>query len=115
MPATELNITIEQGANYSLAVSAGVAHDGKSCRASIYDRFGGRLLATFACSTVNTAGITTITLTAAQTEAILAPANVRDTDREIPIGVWDLEAISGSNVARAVIGIARLRRLGRIR
>ncbi len=114
MPATELNITIEQGANFSQTVSVGDAHNGKACRAAIYDTFGGRLLATFACTEVDE-GESTISLTAAEAEGIMAPVNARADAREVPIGVWDLEAVDGSDVARTHLGVVRLKRLGRIR
>jgi hypothetical protein len=98
MSATRLDITVEQGATYSLAVTVGTTYNGLTPRGSIRSAFGGNKLADFTCSVVS-AGITTITLSATITAAMVSPS-IYDDLREVIIGSWDLETDSSGTVVR---------------
>jgi hypothetical protein len=89
MTASNLNLTIEQGATFSQVVAVGEAYNGLSPRGTIRRSFGGDSLASLTCSAV-AAGNTTISLTAAQTAA-LQPLSALPSERDVVIGVWDLE------------------------
>lgn len=109
MPATNLNIEIEQGATFSQVVAAGVAHAGLTPRAVLRRCFGGAVLATFACTIVDVSGNTTVSLTAEQTKALCVPWAAYD-ERKVPCGVWDLETVNGSTITRTHQGTATLSR-----
>lgn len=90
MPATELHITIEQGADFSRALTVNTALNGFTPRAQLRDQFSGALLATFSFTAV-ASGATTMSLTAAVTAALAAPVYTGSRQRRIQIGVYDVE------------------------
>lgn len=98
MSATALNITIEQGATFSQVIAVGGTYDGDTARATMRRTFGGEKLADLTCSAIS-AGNVTISLTAVETAA-LTVMDGTPTEREIVIGVWDLEAVDGASVVR---------------
>lgn len=99
MPASALNLTIEQGATFSQVVNLGTTYTGLTPTAMVRQSFGGNLLATFTCTAVDASGNTTISLSATITAALqvngLSPA-----DREVLLGVWDLETSNAGTVVR---------------
>lgn len=99
MPATALNITIEQGATFSQVVNVGATYQGITPTGQLRRSFGGDLLAALTCSAVDGSGNTTISLTATQTGS-LQPIDALPSEREVVIGVWDLETSSGGTVVR---------------
>ena len=105
--ATTLNLLIDQGATFSQDVSVGTSRNGLFPRAVIRDSFGGSLIATLAC-TVVAAGSTTLSLTAAQTAAIVRPRWGSANERESFLGVWELEIPNGATVSRTHQGEVRL-------
>lgn len=107
MPARTQNIVIEQGATFSVDLPMGTARDGLTTRAYLYDRFGGALIATFSTTTCAN-GITTMSLTAAQTGDITAPAWTTDDDTEVKLGMWMLETVDGAAIERCWQGPAYL-------
>jgi len=109
MAATRLDITIEQGATFSQTIAVGEAYDGYTARASIRTAFGGSRVVDLSCTTV-ASGNTTISLTAAQAALLTAPAYARADEREVKIGEWDLELVSGETVVRSRYGEANLSR-----
>lgn len=109
MPATILNLTLEQGATFSSTIAVGAGYDAYTARAKLRREFGGEVLATFACTTVS-GGNTTVSLTATETAALTSPTWARTDEREIAVGVWDLELVSGATVVRARQGTVKLSR-----
>lgn len=110
MAATELHITIEQGADFSLALTVPVALNGFVPRGTLRDAFGGNLLATFSFTTVAT-GVSTMSLTAAQTAALTAPPSAGPRQRRPLIGYYDVEVPgAASAVTRTHQGDAYLSR-----
>ncbi len=107
MPARTDIIVIEQGATFSKALAMGTARNGLACRAYLYDRIGGQSLAAITASDVAN-GITTISLTAAQTSVILAPIWTDPHESEIAVGVWMLETVDGETIERCWEGRAFL-------
>lgn len=97
MTATKQDITIEQGATYSDTLAVGTAYNTYTARGKIRDAFGGNVLADFTGGTV-TAGSVSISLTAAQTAALTATDVQSDQDREVPLGFYDIELVSGDLV-----------------
>lgn len=111
MPASTLNLNIDQGATFSQVVAAGLAHSGSTTRAVMRRYFGGGIVATFACTAVDVSGNTTVSLTAAETAVLVAPPHVRHDERKVPIGFWELEVI-GATVTRTHQGSVTLSRGG---
>jgi hypothetical protein len=107
--ATTLNLTIEQGANLSQVITVGTTYNGRTPSAKIRDRFGGTLLTSPSCTAVS-AGDTTISLTAAQTAALSAPAYARDDERNVVIGYWELTDTNAGVVTRLRQGTVTLSR-----
>lgn len=109
MPATELHLTIEQGATFSQTLTVGTTFNGLTPRAQLRDGFTGALLATFACTTVSS-GQTTISLTATETAALPVPAWVGH-QRRFCLGIYDVEVPgAASAVTRTHEGNAYLSR-----
>jgi hypothetical protein len=99
MPATALDLTIEQGATFSQAIALGAGTwDGQVVTAQIRSAFGGQLLATF--TGVIASGTLTLSLTATQTAAIQGPAHARADEREIVIGYYDAESVNAGVITR---------------
>lgn len=99
MSATNLDITIEQGATYSQAIALGAnTWDGQTVRASIRAKFGGAKLLDL--TGVIAAGTLTLSLTAAQTAGLTPPAWARDDERDALLGYYDAESVSGDTVTR---------------
>jgi hypothetical protein len=110
MPATAKNLTIEQGATFSQTLNLGASTwDGQTATAKLYDRFNGVLIATFTCSAI-TAQNVTISLTAAQTKALIVPAWVRNTERKFTYGYYELVAQNGAVISRLFEGVVLLSR-----
>lgn len=107
--ATNLNLTIEQGATFSVDVNVGTTYNGRTPTAKIRNRFGGTLLATPSCTAVS-AGVTTVSLTAAQTAALTAPASARDDERDVVIGYWEMIDTNAGVVTRQRQGTVTLSR-----
>lgn len=99
MTATNLNLTIEQGATFSQVINIGAALVGVTPTASIRDKFGGTKLADLTCSAVTAGGDTTISLTATVTAGLSAP-NALPSERDAVIGVWDMETLVTATVVR---------------
>jgi hypothetical protein len=113
MAATVQDLTIEQGASFSLTVAVGVGYAGKQPRSRIRDRLPpGRAygayptlsLVDFTCSVVDGSGNTVLTLSDVQTAALISPPNARFDEVAPFLGFWDLE------VPTAAGGTDRLRR-----
>ncbi len=99
MPATTLDLTIEQGATFSQVIALGAATwDGQTVTAKIRSAFGGNVLATL--TGVIASGNLTLSLTAAETAALVAPAFARADEREVLLGYYDAESASGGVVTR---------------
>lgn len=110
MSATALNLTIEQGATYSLSIDLGAATwNGQTAAAVIRDRFGGTLLKALTCSAI-AANAVTISLTAAESALLSAPAYARDDEAAVIIGHWELIATQGAAVTRLRQGTVTLSR-----
>lgn len=110
MPASTLNLTIEQGATFSQSIALGAATwNGHSAIAKLYDRFGGQLLAEFTCSAI-AANAVTISLTATQTAELTVPAYIRDDQRKFTYGYWDLTADDAVTITRLREGTVLLSR-----
>lgn len=109
MSAGTLNLTIEQGANFSQAVTVDTALNGRTPTGNIYDRFGGCLLVALTASQV-AAGSTTLTLTAAQAAALRAPAYIRNTERSCVIGYYELIDTNAGVITRLKQGDVTLSR-----
>ncbi len=110
MSATTLHLLIEQGATFSqtIAVATGSTYDAYTARAKLRQTgFAGAVLAEFTCSAISS-GSMTVSLTATQTGAILAPAWASADERAVPVGVWDLELVSGATVVRSRQGVVKL-------
>ena len=99
MAAQSLNLTLEQGATFSQVVNVGATFAGLTPRGTLRRSFGGEKLADLACSAVSAGGDTTISLTAAQTKDLTA-LDALPSEREVLIGVWDLETDNAGAVAR---------------
>lgn len=98
MSATALNLTIEQGATLSLAIALGAATwDGQAATAVIRSRFGGTLVKALTCSAIAASAVT-ISLTAAETALLTAPASARNDERDVVLGYWELLATTGGTV-----------------
>lgn len=97
--ATDLTLRIDAGASFSVELDVGTDYNGRTVRASWRAFFGGPALATFTTTPV-ALGVTTLTLTATQTD-IPAPPWALPTEREIRYGVWDAELVDGSAVHRS--------------
>ncbi len=113
MSAGTLNLTIEQGANLSQAVTVDTAFNGRTPTGAIYDRFGGRLLVALTATAVS-GGSTTLSLTAAQTAALRAPAYIRDNERSCVIGYYELIDTNAGVVTRIKQGTVTLSRTASI-
>jgi hypothetical protein len=110
MTASALNLTIEQGATFTQAIALGASTwNGQSATALLYDRFGGNLLATLTCSAI-AADSVTISLTAAETGELDAPAYIRNTERKFVFGYWELTATTGPTITRLREGVVYLSR-----
>lgn len=96
MTATTRNITIEQGAAFSTTLSVGAGKAGDAVTAKIRAGFGGDLLATFAGEIEDET--LTISLTAAQTAALVAPTGTPDDLRDVVIGQYDAVSVDGDDV-----------------
>lgn len=90
---TTSNVLIEQGATFTLAVALASGYDGLTPRATIRDAFGGTALATLTCTVVS-GNSTTLSLTAAETAALIAGDDARPGERDAILGHWDLETES---------------------
>ena len=109
MPATILNLVIEQGAKFSRTVNIGTDFNGETPTAKIRDQFGGVVLATIACSEVED-GETILSLTAAETAALTVPAGTRIDDRgPVVIGAYEAE-IDDDGAVRVLQGKVSLSR-----
>ncbi len=109
MTARNLTLVIEQGATFSQAFGLGTAKNGRTCRAILRPSFLSYLLATFACSDVAD-GVTNVSLTNAETAALIAPPNAGLRDREVLYGTWELESTDGTTVDREYQGQVLLSR-----
>jgi hypothetical protein len=99
MAATTLDLTIEQGATFSQPITLGAATwDGQATTAQLRTTYDGGKLIDFTAAIA--AGILTLSLTAAQTAALSAPAYARADEQLIQIGYYDVESISGAVVTR---------------
>jgi hypothetical protein len=96
--ATNLNLTIEQGATFSQTIAVGSGYNGHTARGTLRRSFGGDILAELTCSAIS-AGNVTVSLTAAQTRDLTA-IGALPSEREVVIGAWDLEADNAGAVAR---------------
>lgn len=99
MTATNLNLVIEQGATFSQVINVGAALVGVTPTGQIRASFGGALLVALTCTAVTAGGDTTISLTATQTAALSA-TGAAASEREVAIGVWDLETLVVATVVR---------------
>lgn len=99
MAATALNITIEQGATFSQVINLGVTYTGLTPTGMLKRQFQGDKLADLTCTAVDGSGNTTISLTAIATAA-LQPIGALPSEREVAIGVWDLETSNAGTVVR---------------
>lgn len=99
MPASALNLTIEQGATFSQVVNVGVTYVGLTPTGQLRRSFGGDLLVPLSCTAVDGSGNTTISLTAVQTGSLQA-IDALPSEREVVIGVWDLETSNAGAVVR---------------
>jgi hypothetical protein len=112
MSATTLNLTLEQGATFSqtIAVASDTSLDAYTARARVRRRgFRGCLVVDLTCSAILN-GSLTVSLTAAQTAALIPPTWAEVDQRLIDLGVWDLELVSGSTVVRSREGVVKLSR-----
>jgi hypothetical protein len=120
MPASTLNLLLEQGATFSQTIAVGVSYAGYTARAKVrrasylcaggYAGFYGDVLVEFTCAAVTMGGDCVIGLTADQTALLLAPPWVTQDEREVLLGVWDLELVSGATVIRSRQGVVKLSR-----
>ncbi len=99
MAATNLDLTIEQGATFSQAIALGASTwNGQAATAQIRSKFdGGKLVDITAAIATDTL---TLSLTAVQTAALVAPAYARADEQTVLIGYYDVESISGDVVTR---------------
>lgn len=109
MPASALNLTIEQGVTLAQAVTGLSAYNGRTPTAVVRDRFGGRLLATLTCTEVAD-GSTTVGLSATLSAALSAPAYAKDTERSVVIGYWEMIDTNGETKTRIKEGTVTLSR-----
>lgn len=98
MTATNLNLTVEQGATLSQVIALGASFDGHTVRGTLRRSFGGDKLVDLTCSAIS-GGNVTISLAATQTRD-MAPVDALPSEREVVIGVWDLETENGGAVTR---------------
>lgn len=89
MPASLLDLTIEQGAIFSQEIAIDEAYNGLTPVAQIRDRVNGSLIAALTCSVV-AAGATTISMTAEQTAALAVYDDPRPDLRAVLLGSWDM-------------------------
>ncbi len=107
MPATATDITIEQGATFSLPLSIDAALNGLTPVAVIRRAFGGAVVAVLDCSEI-TAESTTVSLTAAETAALVGHA--LPMTRTAVLGVWDMLVDNAGTLVRPFEGQALLSR-----
>jgi hypothetical protein len=113
MATTEAPITITQGATFTARVTL---KKGDAVWDLTGATFAAKVATSFSASPVPftvtpvdlTAGIVDVTLTAAQTAAIVAG---QDSQREVSLGFWDLTVTQGGVTYPGVIGRATLRQM----
>lgn len=99
MPATALNLTIEQGATFSQVINIGTTYTGLTPTGQIRRSFQGDLLTALTFTAVDGSGNTTVSLTATAT-ASLQPIDALPSERDALIGIWDMETSNAGTVVR---------------
>ena len=104
---TAQNITIQQGATFSQALTLDDT-SGKSYRAKLVDRFWCAVKG-LTCTVTNSTTVT-ISLTATETAALCLPGNMADDERSGKFGYWDIEEVDGVTVTRTHQGVVTISR-----
>ncbi len=116
MRPTDYSLEIRQGGNYSITFTinrTGFDFTGYASRAKIRSGFApdSATVVTFSCQTTSAIANTMVivmTLTAAQTAAIVGPPDIWT--RKVKVGYWDLEIYKDANVECPLDGQVTLRR-----
>jgi hypothetical protein len=109
MPATSLDLIIEQGATFSQAVALGASTwDGQATTAQVRQTYDGNLLVAFTAAIA--AGTLTLSLTAVQTATLVAPPYARPDEQNILIGYYDAESVNAGVITRHRMGKVYLSR-----
>ena len=111
MPAQPLDLLIEQGATFSVAIPIGSAYDGHTAVATVRSDYStsSTLVSTLTCSAVS-GGSVTVSLTATQTAAMAVPVYARPDTQDVIVGWWSLETSNAGVVTRHRTGVVTLRR-----